>query len=214
MVMNQMIKQVLSGRVSMDIFLKELENDQELQGYIRNFVPKEAKGDCTHHFWKIVPYQSLQRNDFDYYKYLFWAQHSKVKYAKHLNIFSRLQTVYQYYYPEVQCTNRYEKVFDIYLDAIKDCFDGPEVQELVERIIADSMQLSSKAKRTKQAQMNINSYFHVEKNKRPRWVQGPEWPMGNNSPMAFVAQKRFSEAVLFEFRDVDTGETRVVKQFY
>lgn len=214
MLMNQMIEQVLAGCVSMDVFLEELRNDQELQKYVRNFIPNEAKEDATHDFWKIVPYQSLQRNDFDYYKFLFWALHSKVKYAKHLNIFSRLQTVYQYYYPEVQCTDKYEKAFDIYLDAIKDCFDGPEVQEVVEKIIDDSMQLSSKAKRTTQARMSINTYFHVEKNKRPRWVQGPEWPMGSSSPMAFVAQKRIGKAVLFEFRDADTGETRVVKQFY
>lgn len=212
--MNQIIEQVLSGYIGMDVFLEELQTNYELQKYICNFIPEDAKDNPAHNFWQVVPYQSLQQNNFDYYKFLFWALHSHVKFAIHLNVFSRLRKAYRYYHPEVECTSRYDDEFDIYLDAVKDCFDGPEVQTLVEQIITDSMQLPSKAKRIKQAKATVSANFHVENNRRPRWVQGPEWPMGVNSPMAFIAQKKAGDLVNFEFKDVDTGYTRIVKQYY
>lgn len=198
----------------MDAFLVELQTNHELQKHICNFIPDDAKGNPAHNFWQVVPYQSLQQNDFDYFKFLFWALHSHVKFAIYLNVFSRLCKAYRYYHPEVECTNRYEDEFDIYLDAVKDCFDGPEVQTLVEQIVTDSMQLPSKAKRIKQAKSMVFENFHVENNRRPRWIQGPEWPMGVNSPMAFIAQKKAGDLVNFEFKDVDTGYTRIVKQYY
>lgn len=214
MFMNRVIEQVLSGDVSMEVFLEELHTNHELQQCIRDFVPNDAKENPAHNFWKLIPYQSLQQNHFDYYRFLFWALHSQGKFGMHLNVFNRLRKAYRYYYPEVQCTSRYDDVFDVYLDAIKDCFDGPEVQGLVEQIITDSIQLPSKAKRIKFAQMKIITSFHVEKNKRPRWVQGPEWPMGVDSPMMFVKQQKTGELVEFFFQDVDTKEQRIVKQFY
>ena len=38
--------------------------------------------------------------------------------------------------------------------------------------------------------------------------------MGSASPMAFVAQKKGANCVNYEFRDVDTGSIRVIKQYY
>lgn len=212
--MNKVIEQVLSGYIGMDVFLDELQTNHELQQNIRNLVPNDAKENPAHVFWQVLPYQSLRQNNFDYYKFLFWAHHSRVKFAVHLNVFSRLRKAYRYYHPEVQCTSRYDDEFDVYLDAVKDCFDGPEVQVFVEQIVTDSMQLPSKAKRIKHAQTTIRESFHAEGNRRPRWIQGPEWPMGVNSPMAFIAQKKAGESVNFEFKDVDTGYTRTVKQYY
>lgn len=211
--MSRMVEQLLLGEISMDIFLEELQNDQKLQEYIRSFVPNEAKGNPSHSFWKTIPYQSLQQNDFDYCKFLFWAIHSKGKIGKYLNVFSRLRRAYQYYYPEVECTTRYEDMFHVYLDAVHDCFDGPEVHNLVEQIITNSMQLCSNTRRIKHARMTIYMSFHVEKSKRPRWVQGPEWPMGSNSPMKFIGQEKSGDSIDYEFRDIDTGNMRIVKQY-
>ena len=56
--------------------------------------------------------------------------------------------------------------------------------------------------------------FHVEDNKRSRWIQGEEWPMGANSPMKYLDRKTNREEVLLRFVDVDTGEKRIVSQFY
>lgn len=212
--MNMLIEQVLTGNISLDIFIKKLQDDQEIQDYIRTLVPIEAKSDPSHDFWQVVPYDSLRRNDFDYYQFLFWALYAKDRFSRNLNIFSRLRKLYLYHYPNTPCTDRYEREFDVYLDVIKDCFDGPDVRETVEQIINYSLQYCSKAQRKKSAQLAIIEQFHLVKNKRPRWIQGPEWPLGSNSPMAFVSQKRNGNAVCYEFVDVDTGETKVVKQFY
>jgi hypothetical protein len=198
----------------MDVFLEELQKNEGLQEYIRCFVPNTAKADPSHAFWKIVPYSSLQRNDFDYCKFLFWASQSNEKYGHYLNVFSRLSRAYRYYHPEVQCTSRYEDMFDVYLDAISDCFDGPEVIKLVEQIVEKSLQFSSKAKRAKYAKAEVAAAFHAENRKRPRWIQGPEWPMGTYSPMAFIAQKKAGDSVHYEFKDVDTGDMRVIEQYY
>ena len=54
----------------------------------------------------------------------------------------------------------------------------------------------------------------VEGQTRPHWIQGPEWPMGKNSPMKYLSRKRDGERVIFTFQDVDTGEIREVEQFY
>ena len=55
---------------------------------------------------------------------------------------------------------------------------------------------------------------NTEEGKKPRWIQGPAWPMGKLSPMLFVSQHRFSDGVDYAFEDVDTGESYVVREYY
>ena len=71
-----------------------------------------------------------------------------------------------------------------------------------------------KTKRKKAAREKIKELFHIEGRKYPRWAQESEWPMGKNSPMKFIRQKQDEDQVLFWFEDVDTGEERVIEQFY
>ena len=60
----------------------------------------------------------------------------------------------------------------------------------------------------------IKDAFHVEDNKRPRWIQSCEWPMGVKSPMKYVGRRKIDDGAVFIFRDVDTAEIREVEQFY
>lgn len=219
--MNPLVEQVLTGNIDMEQFLKKLQDDPELQEYIRRLVPEEAKEDPSHVFWKSVSYPSVKRDHFDYYRFIFrmansdlWASHPDGRIGKYLNIFSLLKKAYLYYYPDIVCTRRYEDVFDVYLDAVGDCFEGPEVCALVEQIILDAMQLSAKTKRVKQARTVLRDVFHIEGSKRPRWIQGPEWPIGSRSPMQFTGQKKAGETVDYTFQDVDTGNIRIIKQYY
>ena len=219
--MNPLVEQGLTGNIDMEQFLKKLQDDPELQEYIRRLVPEEAKEDPSHVFWKSVSYPSVKRDHFDYYRFIFrmansdlWASHPDGRIGKYLNIFSLLKKAYLYYYPDIVCTRRYEDVFDVYLDAVGDCFEGPEVCALVEQIILDAMQLSAKTKRVKQARTVLRDVFHIEGSKRPRWIQGPEWPIGSRSPMQFTGQKKAGETVDYTFQDVDTGDIRIIKQYY
>lgn len=219
--MNPLVEQVLTGNIDMEQFLKKLQDDPELQEYIRRLVPEEAKEDPSHVFWKSVSYPSVKRDHFDYYRFIFrmansdlWASHPDGRIGKYLNIFSLLKKAYLYYYPDIVCTRRYEDVFDVYLDAVGDYFEGPEVCALVEQIILDAMQLSAKTKRVKQARTVLRDVFHIEGSKRPRWIQGPEWPIGSRSPMQFTGQKKVEETVDYTFQDVDTGDIRTIRQYY
>ena len=56
--------------------------------------------------------------------------------------------------------------------------------------------------------------FHIKDRKFPRWAQEADWPMGKNSPMEYLGQRRDGELVELRFRDVDTGEERTVEQYY
>ncbi len=212
--MNKQIEQVLSGSIHIEVFLDELRSNQDLQNYIRDFIPLDATTNAAHDIWKIIPYESLRRNDFDYYKFLFWALHSNNRFGNNLSIFSRLQRIYLFYNPDFQCTNRYEKEFDLYLDVIQDCFEGPEVQTIVEHIVSKSAELPTYTQQKKCAKAALCKNFHIEGRKRPHWIQGPEWPMGSKSPMAYVLQKHDGDLVQFFFKDVDTGETKIIEQAY
>ncbi len=55
---------------------------------------------------------------------------------------------------------------------------------------------------------------HIVPRKVPTWVQEPDWPMGKNSPMEYIDRKKDGDLVQFRFRDVDTGEKKIVEQFY
>ena len=78
----------------------------------------------------------------------------------------------------------------------------------------DALPLKYKKQRIQQAKRDIEEQFHVVDKKRPRWIQGPEWPMGTHSPMMFISQKRSGEVVRYTFKDVDTDEIRVVEEYY
>ena len=38
--------------------------------------------------------------------------------------------------------------------------------------------------------------------------------MGKNSPMQYVDKSKIYDGMRYTFRDVDTGEVRVIEQFY
>lgn len=210
----ELIEKVLSGDLDVLQFLEMLNDSPELQSSVRDLLPQEAKNNPSHSFWKIVPYESLRQNHFDYYNFLFWAVNFDRKFGATLTIFNRLKKAYILNHSDVQCTKKYSEMFELYLDVVKDCFDGYEVHHVVERIIIDTMSITPKSKRVKVARMAVYTSFHVENNKRPRWIQGPEWPMGKNSPMLFSVQRQCGEFVEFVFHDVDTNEQRIIKQYY
>lgn len=74
-------------------------------------------------------------------------------------------------------------------------------------------EFKSKSQRKKELRKKLKEAFHIEGTKCPRWVQGAEWPMGQNSPMEYLSRSKKGAAVIFTFRDVDTGEICEVEQF-
>lgn len=117
-------------------------------------------------------------------------------------------------YPEVKPTKYYQQEDDFYFDAIPEALMNVELEEYFEQVLSEFPASMGKTKRKKAAREKIKELFHIEGRKYPRWAQESEWPMGKNSPMKFIRQKQDEDQVLFWFEDVDTGEERVIEQFY
>lgn len=209
-----MLKNMLTGQISMKEFIVALNQDSQLQKELSALVPKDARNNSFHDLWKRYSYAALQKTNFDLYLHLLKMFDFDGTLGDNLNIFSAIRVVYCYRYPETQCTTMYEEAYDLYLDTINDCFDGPEVADIVEKIIQKALQIKGKGNRKKAAKCVMVESFHITDGKRPRWIQGPEWPMGSMSPMKFLSQKRKGEQVEYTFEDIDTGTIRVIKQFY
>ena len=209
------LESFISGKIDARSFIHELNSNAELQNQISGLVIEEDANNRESGLWKRISYDALESYDFDCLRLIKARYRFDNSIDDNLNLHATLRQIYTFYHPEVVCTQRYDKAFDIYLDAIQDCFDGSEVENVVEKIIQDAL-LSSSAK-TKQratAKTMVKEAFHVTDRKRPRWIQGPEWPMGTDSPMQYIEQKRSGEEVHYVFRDVTTGETRTIIQWY
>ncbi len=208
------IEKMLAGQIEMSEFVRQLESNLDVQTSIKKLIPHEAIENPSHELWKLISYDSLQANEFDFIKFLHWLCRFDNTIRDNLNIFGTIQTAYLYHYPDAKCTNRYYDAHGLYLDVIKDCFDGPEVRSIIEDIIQTALKQSTKKRRVEQAKREIQHSFHISDSKRPRWIQGPEWPRGTNSPMRFISQKRQGEQVQYLFEDVDTNEMCIVTQYY
>lgn len=208
------IEQMLSGKISMEEFLRLVNSDPVLFNQLRELVPQSARDNEEHPLWKRISFDTLKHNDFDVYKCLCWLCRFDGSIADNLNIFATIRRVYTFSHPSVECTNHYSDAFNLSLDVIKDCFDGPEVEKYVEEVLNAALMIPAKGKRKKYAQEKIHALFHYEDKIRPRWIQGPEWPNGKSSPLKFCCQKRAGEKVEYYFVDVETGEARTVIQYF
>lgn len=208
------LQQMLSGRIEMNEYLYLLTSDFNLQNELNSIIPRDAIENPSHLLWKHVSYDFLFKYNFDLYNCLISFHRLDDSISDNLNIFGLTKRIYIYTIPDFTFTTKYHDAFETYLDIVKDCYDGPEVRELVNDIINRCLHLKSKSERKKEGQIKIQEVFHLSNKKKPHWIQGAEWPMGVNSPMKFIKQKRHKEQVEYSFIDVDTDEERTVIQFY
>lgn len=208
------IKQMLSGEIEMSSFTSQLSTNIELQNYISNLVPDEAKFCPAHQLWKNIGYSALINYNFDLYRFLLAIAKFDGSIGDNLDIFGIIKAVYSFLHPECECTKKYHEAHILYLNVTKDSFEGPEVQHITEQIIYRALEYKTKKQRLQYCKAEMAIAFHVTDNHYPRWIQGPEWPMGINSPMVYVSKKRKGEEVYFIFKDYDTAEERVITQFY
>jgi len=89
-----------------------------------------------------------------------------------------------------------------------------EVTPVINDILKAALKEKKKTKQMQVGKALIKEAFHTEDGKRPKWIQGRDWPMGKNSPMKYIGNKHYFEMVDYFFVDVDTGEKRTVRQYY
>ncbi len=208
------IELMLTGQMEMKEFIQIFQSDKNLRDEIKNLLPMEAVSDASHPFWMQFNYEVMKGDHFDLLELLKRICKFNGEMGDNLNLFDAVRRAYTAAHPDFHCTNQYEEAFSLYLDVIKDCCDGPEVQHIVEQIVYAALPLKTKKARIQQARQAIEEEFHIKDKKRPHWIQGPEWPMGSKSPMMFVSQKRHGEEVQFHFKDMDTNEERTVVQYF
>lgn len=208
------IEEMLTGKMEMSDFIVQLKSDPDLQSAIRNLVPNEAVHNENHPLWKQFSFEAFQDSNYDFLRFLCKPCKFDGTMGDNLNIWGPICRAYRCDHPELPYTDKYSQAYDLYLDVIRDCFDGPEVQQLTEEIVLSSLNIRPKSKRLQTAKKEVEIQFHITDRKRPRWIQGAEWPMGKTSPMKFISQKSKGESVQYLFEDTDTGDRRIVEQFY
>ena len=203
----------LIGEYDSKVFINGIDNDPIVIDELKNSVPSEAINCPDHPLWKHISYEFLRRNDFDLCKAVnnFKKDNSI---SDTLNIFGTIKKVYEYLYPDMKMTDIYSERVEVYLDSIQDCFEGFETRHLTEYVINECLKIPGKTARSKTAKAKIKELFHVDGRKRPYWIQGPEWPMGQNSPMKYMKTEHRGEEVNYYFVDVDTETIRIVTQYY
>ena len=210
----ELIENMLTGQVEMPRFIAAFQSDENLQNALRSLLPAEAIHNPQHDLWTRISYSSFRYNEFDFVRFITWICRFDCSIDDNLNLFGLVKTMYTYKYPFTVCTSYYRDIFRLYLDAVRDCYDGPEVKTLVQESLQVALREPTKSKRIKKAKEIILQLFHVDSQKRPHWIHGPEWPMGHYSPMKFISQKSEGECVFYHFVDVDTNEEKVIAEFY
>lgn len=117
-------------------------------------------------------------------------------------------------YPDAKRTKRYKDDDDYYFKALGRSIGGAEVMSYVAEVLNKFPRTMKKADRAAAGKEALWKAFHIKDRKFPRWAQEADWPMGKNSPMEYLGQRRDGELVELRFRDVDTGEERTVEQYY
>lgn len=212
--MQNIIESMLIGKIEMREFIQTIQEDHQAMESIVNIIPQEAINNRNHELWKNISYDWARMCGFNAWEGICNICRFDDSIGDNLNIWGTLHAIYSYSYPNLPYTTKYHDIHTIYLEAIGDYYGGPEVKDIIESIIVDSLELKTKSQRIKYAKEKIKNTFHVVDNKKPWWIQGAEWPRGVNSPMQFIDKKRRGEEVHYSFRDVDTEEIRTVIQYY
>ena len=141
------IEEMLTGEMDMCVFTNLLKSDQSVQETFRNLVPQNAIENKEHPFWENISYDVLRKYNFDYLRFVLTLCHLDGTLGENLNIFSMIKRAYRFYSPELNCTTYYDDAYNLYLEAVGEYYEGPEVAQLLEQIVRDALPLSPKSKR-------------------------------------------------------------------
>lgn len=212
--MEEIIQQMLSNQINMRAFLALVNSNPNLINTLNALIPEDSKNNPKHPIWSKYSYDAMEKVAFD-----LWNEINRIalfddSLGDNLNIFGIIRTFYCYSHPDFQCTKKYNEEFSLLLDVAGESYGGPEVDKLINDIISQCVSITPKTRRIRESKEKLAFAFHVSEKKRPHWINGAEWPMGKKSPMRFTSQSKEGELVRFTFKDVDTGEQKVVEQFY
>lgn len=217
----QIVFEFLAGDIPFEEFWKEYGRNPEIGQWLdqiadfsRDLPPEIAKDLMLRGIYRTVQYNHQGHiipmlND-DYETSKSRLNDAVYQYC----FFSVIETAVVAAYPTTKRTKRYKKNHDFYSKAMGRSIGGNEVTDYAAKVLSqfpETMKMTERVAAGKEALWNA---FHIKDRKFPRWAQEADWPMGKNSPMEYLGQRKDGELVALRFRDVDTGEERIVEQFY
>ena len=210
----KIIKDLLLGNCDPTTFMHTYMCSDELHEFIQGLIPNAAISDANHEYWKKCILRSgLECFDFDVREMLYSHCGFGERDEDQREIFNTIRALYLWKNPKQKYTKIYDDKLNFLIELENDCFGGPEVSHLVKTIANGLWNIKPKSARKKKAKAQIEGVFHVQGKNKPYWIHGPQWPMGKFSPMVFMSQKNVGNSICYTFKDVDTGEIRVIKQY-
>ncbi len=212
--MNDTIQQMLLGQIDMKSFIQIALSDSNLIIAINKLIPEEAKNNPNHPVWRGYSYDALKKENFILWNHVQNMGRFDGSLGDYLNTFSRISHFFCYLHPDFIPTTKYEDEFDFLLDVAGESYGGPEVDKIINSIVTEYVYFTPKTKGIREAKAKMAMVFHVVDKKKPRWINGAEWPMGVKTPMQFIGDKKIKEGKVYQFKDVDSGEIREIIQYY
>ncbi len=216
----QIVFDFLSGKMPFDEFYKAYHEDPSIAAWLDGLTdfsapcPPAVNRDA---FFALV-YNHVKKSGgriSDYIKETVFDGKRGYEFAVEQRMwYSQIAVPVLVAYPKAKTTMYYKRNSHYYLDAMGDSIGGREVEDYAERILDKFPPTMKAGERHKAAREALKEAFHIKDRKYPRWPQSAEWPMGKNSPMQYYGQWQDGDLVRIRFRDVDTGEIRIIDQFY
>lgn len=207
--MNEILRFV-QGKITYDEFEVLLLTNPEIWDLVQSLLTDEMKARTNHPCFTYGNWQRLQANNFSVKGASLSFDYDSNKSVIH-SLFSDLV---EYHYPDIhRKTPTDYSPASILTRLSMDYLGGEEVDKLIEQVLSEPVAGNAR-ERAKAQKERLRNLFHLIPRKIPQWAQSEDWPMGTNSPMEFVSQKKAGERVEYKFRDVDTGAERTIVQLY
>lgn len=206
------LKRFAQGKMSLSDFEVLQANHPEIWTWLQSLLTEEMIGDPGHEFWKKCQMRlALEANTFKVratataFGFEGFAALSRIH---HL-----VSTLVSTQYPEIRIKQPPSySMLDFLCDIGLECIGGPEADELVKSVIDSLPDELNLRERKKQAKRRLKALFGIT-GKKPVWIQEPEWPVMNGSPLRFVSQEQSGELVSYRFIDDSSGEQVIIEQF-
>ena len=201
-----------AGKYSYAEFETLFQLNPEIWDRVQGLLTQEMIADRNHPVWEKMDRRRLESNSFAVRATALAFGYDQYGQVITWNIIS---TLVEQTYPDAKIREPVEESGGDLMGKLGlEDLGGPEVDDLIRRIVDEYRDVTPAKDRRKLQKQKLKEVFHVRPRKKPDWVQEPEWPMGENSPMEFVSKEQEGDLVRYLFRDVDTGAEQIVEQYY
>ena len=207
------LKRFAQGKITYDDFELLTYTDSDLWTTLQSMLTEDMKKDQNHLVWSDRGVRMiLEANNF--------SVRSSVEAFGIDTEFGRMRLhhivgqLVSFHYPDIIIkAPKTESDSDLLCKLKLEYISGSEVDGLIEEIIDSVPNDLTKKERNSKIKEYLKDVFHIKK-KHPDWAQESEWPMGQASPMEYMSSESIGDLVKYTFRDVDTGEIRIIEQLF